>query len=123
MIYIIGTDFIKNEKFSLMSLMKLEHGYNVPVLTDLKGHILWELKETAVFDLKFDKVSGSDEPAVNVYMNSWLKDENAGCPPTWNNLLVLLRQLKLQEVAEGIIAVLSPNRRISLSDLCITAGR
>ena len=101
--------------------MKLEHGWNVPVLSSLKGHKLWRLKDKVVFDPKFDKGSG-DEPAVNLYINSWLEDVNAGYPPTWNNLLVLLQEVGLQDIVQQILAVLSPNNQ-ALSDICIATGK
>ena len=119
----VGIDFIKEEKISLTSLMKLEHGYNVPVLSSLKGDRLWKLKDKAVFDLKFNERNGCDEPAVNLYISSWLEDKDAGCPPTWNNLVVLLREVDLEEIAKNVLAIVASNNLISLSDLRITAGR
>lgn len=98
--------------------MKLERGYNIPVLSNLKGHKLWQLKDKAVFDLKFDKGS-DDEPAVSIYINSWLEDANAGCSPTWNNLLVLFREVGLQDIAQQILAMLSPDNQA----ISITTGR
>ena len=100
--------------------MKLEHGYNIPVLTSLKGHKLRELKDKAVFDLKFDKGNGNDEPAVDLYINSWLEDKNAGCPPTWNNFLVLLKDIKLGALAENILKIISPGS--PMSDFSISPG-
>ena len=119
--YCVGTSFIKDEKFSLTSLLKLEHGCNVPVLSSLEGHKLWRLKDKAVFDLKFGKGSG-DEPAVNIYINSWLEDADAGCPPTWNNLLVLLKEVELQDVAQKVLAMLSSNSHV-LTGIHTAPGR
>ena len=109
----VGENFNIDEKFSITSLLKLEHGFNVPVLSKLEVHKLWRLKDKAVFDLKFGSGSGN-EPAVNIYINSWLEDADAGCPPTWNNLLVLLNELKLQDVAHRVLSVLSSNIQFKL---------
>ena len=99
----------------------MEHGCNVPVLSRLEAYKLWRLKDKAVFDLKFGQGS-EDEPAVNIYMNSWLEDADAGCPPTWNNLLALLNELELQDVARKVLSVLSSNSQV-LDNICITPGR
>ena len=99
----------------------MEHGCSVPVLSKLEANKLWRLKDKAVFDLKFDRSSG-DEPAVNIYINSWLEDADAGCPSTWNNLLVLLKELELQDVAREVLSVLSCNSQV-LDDIYIAPGR
>jgi hypothetical protein len=83
---------------------------------------LWKLKDKAVFDLKFNNGSGC-EPAVNIYINSWLEDEDAGCSPSWNNLLVLLNEVGLQDIAKRMFEVLSPNSQASLCDISIANGR
>jgi hypothetical protein len=120
-VIIIGANFIKDEKFSLMSLMKLEHGLDIPVLTSLSADHLWKLKDKAVFDLKMG--SGYAEPAVDIYINSWLEDEDAGCPPSWNNLLVLLNEVGLQDIAKRMFEVLLPNSQASLCDISFANGK
>ena len=104
-----------------MSLTKLEHGYDIPVLSSLNADHLWKLKDKAVFDLKFNN-GNRYEPAVNIYINSWLEDEDAGCPPSWNNLLVLLGEVGLQDIPEQMIKVLSPKSHASLCDISIANG-
>ena len=112
--------FDKDRTFSLTSLMKLEHGFSIPVLTSLSGDKLWELKNKAVFDLKFNKENGSNDSAVTLYINSWLEDEKASCPSTWNNLLVLLNDMKLGEITKKIIKIVSPDA--TPSDFSINPG-
>ena len=104
-----------------MSLTRLEHGYNIPVLASLSANHLWKLKDKAVFDLKFNEGS-ENEPAVNIYINSWLEDEDPGCPPSWNNLLVLLSEVGLQDIAKRMLEILTLNSQSSLSDISIANG-
>lgn len=103
-----------DEHFSLTAFVKLEHGCDVPILSELRANKLWKLKEKAVFGLMMDK-HRSDEPAVDVYLNSWLEDKNAGCRPTWKNLVMLLEEIGLEGLAKGILEVLSTN--VLLNDL------
>ena len=51
---------------------------------------------------------GTSDPTVNFYIDSWLKesDENAGCRPTWRNLLVILRDIGMEEIAKEICELL-----------------
>ena len=118
---IIGADFNKDEEFSLMSLTRLEHGYNIPVLTSLSANHLWKLKDKAVFDLKFNEGS-KYEPAVNIYINSWLEDADAGCRPFWNNLLALLSEVGLQDIAKRMLEILTLNSQASLCDIGFANG-
>ena len=104
---------ILDQHFSLTSLIKLEYGHRIPLLSQLTSSKLRQLKRKAVFNLKpltgEDKRMGTNYPAVNFYIDSWLKesDENAGCRPTWRNLLVILRDIGMGEVAEKIWELLS----------------
>ena len=115
--------FDQDERFSLTALTKLEHGFNIPVLTKLKACKLWKLKDKAVFDLKIDEERGSYEPALYVYINSWLEDNSAGCCPTWRNLLTLLGEIGLGELAQGILAILSSNSSGSGNNLSMVPGK
>ena len=98
--------FVLDDPFSLMALTKLEYGYNVPVLSQLKPLKLHQLKNRAVFDLKMDKRNGSHDPAVNVYINSWIQDKSASCRPTWRNLYNLFREIGLENIAKEFLGIL-----------------
>jgi hypothetical protein len=106
---------ILDQCFSLAALIKLEYGHKIPLLSQLASSTckLRQLKRKAVFNLKpltdEDKRMGTNDPAVNFYIDSWLKesDENAGCRPTWRNLLVILRDIGMGEIAEKIYELLS----------------
>ena len=50
---------------------------------------------------------GTSDSAVNVYIDSWLQDENAGCRPTWRNFLVILRDIGMREMAREICELFS----------------
>ena len=110
-----------DENFSLTALVKLEYGCGVPILSELRANKLWKLKENAVFDLKMDKCSRIDDPAVDVYIDSWLEDENAGYPPTWKNLVMLLEEIGLEGLAKNILEALSST--VSLNALRSVPGR
>ena len=104
---------ILDQCFSLSALIKLEYGHNIRVLSQLTPSNLRQMKRKAVFNLKplddEEKRMGTSDPTVNIYIESWLKesDENNGCCPTWRNLLVILRDIGMIEVAEKICWLLS----------------
>ena len=91
----------------MSSLTKLEHGYNIPILSELKPLKLKQLKHKAVFDLKIDNDWASYDLAVDMYIKSWLQDERAGCRPTWRNLVVLLGEIGLGEIARRLLNILT----------------
>ena len=76
------------------------------MLSQLEPLKLRQLKHKAVFDLKSldkqGKLNGTRDPAVNLYIDSWLQDTSAGCRPTWRNLLVILGDIGLGEMARKI---------------------
>ena len=104
---------VLDQHFSLAALIKLEYGHNIRVLSQLTSSKLRQLKRKAVFNLKpltdEDKQMDTSDPTVNFYIDSWLNesDENAGCRPTWRNLLVILRDIGMGEIANGICELLS----------------
>ena len=51
-----------------------------------------------------EKQWGTSDPAVKVYVDSWLQDERAGCLPTWRNFLVMLRHVGMREIATEILS-------------------
>ena len=95
-----------DQRFSLLSLIKLEYGHNIRVLSQLESFKLRQLKHKAVFDLKpmneEGKRFGTHDAAVNLYIDSWLQDTSAGCRPTWRNLLAILGDIGLGEMAREI---------------------
>ena len=97
-----------DQHFSLSSLTKLEYGHNIRVLSQLQPLKLRQLKYKAVFDMKpiDNKMWGSHDPAVNSYITSWLQDKDAGCRPTWRNLLAILGEIGLGEIAMEILKLL-----------------
>ena len=64
-----------------------------------------------------EKRMGTSDPAVNLYFDSWLLDESAGCLPTWRNLLVILGDIGMGEMARAI------HKLLSLFPVTITAGK
>lgn len=89
-------------------MIKLEYYHKIQVLSQLTPARLRQLKRRAVFNLKLlndeEKRLGTSDPAVKVYIKSWLQDETAGCPPTWKNFLVILRDVGMGEIATGMLS-------------------
>ena len=99
-------------------MIKLEYCHKIQVLSQLTPARLRQLKRTAIFNLKpfndEEKRRGTNDPAVLIYIDSWLQDESAGCPPTWRNFLMILRNVGMVEIAAGIL---------SKFPIMITAGK
>ena len=94
----------------MSALTKLEYGHRpIRVLSQLQPLKLRQLKRKAVFNMKplDDLAYGSNDAAVGIYIKSWLQDRNAGCCPTWRNLLVILSDIGLEDVAAEILRVIS----------------
>ena len=53
-----------------------------------------------------NKRNGSHDPAVNVYISSWIQDESAGCCPTWRNLYIIFREIGLEKLAREFREIL-----------------
>ena len=93
----------------MVALNKLDLLYSIDLLSQLTPLTLIKLKDKALFHLKIDRLKVSsliDLPAVNVYLQSWLLDQETSCPPTWRNLLTVLNSIGLNEVAEDILKAL-----------------
>ena len=111
-----------DQRFSLASLTKFEYGrHPIHVLSQLQPLKLRQMKRKAVFNMKRldDLLYGSRDAAIALYIKSWLEDESAGCSPTWRNLLVILSDIGLGDVAMEILKVMSE----SCSPMITTAGR
>ena len=115
-----------DQRFSLSALTKFEYGrHPIRVLSQLQPLKLRQMKRKAVFNMKcLDEpdqtlMYGSRDATTALYIKSWLEDDSAGCCPTWRNLLVILSDIGLGEIASEILKV--------ISDACgpkiTTAGR
>ena len=93
----------------MSALTKLEYGHRpIRVLSQLQPLKLRQLKRKAIFNLKplDDLTCGRNDAAVGIYIKCWLEDRNAGCCPTWRNLLVILSDIGLEDVAAEILKVI-----------------
>ena len=97
-------------RISLSSLMKLEKCTEKKVLTELQNSSQKRelLKIKARFSLSSKSIQLPDLYtnllAAVACIKSWIDDKNAALPPTWRNLLCILREADMQlgSVADDI---------------------
>ena len=93
-----------NEVFTSAALTQLEKREGIPVLTELeaKNH-------------KFQAVIRVKQPNLSWAIDKWLTNSVRSCiTPTWRNLLLVLRLINLDHLADNIEAY---SKKHSLSNL------
>lgn len=98
----IVMSFDPDSRISLSSLMKLEKCAEKRVLTELQSSS--QKRELLKIKAQFSPSSKSIQlphlytnlQAAVAYIKSWIDDENAALPPTWRNLLNILREADMQ---------------------------
>ena len=83
--------------FTMASLTQLEAVAKIPVLTELKAN-----------NREFQAVIRVKQPDISWAINEWLTTPVLSCiKPTWKNLLLVLRLIHLDSIADQIVVHLS----------------
>ena len=89
--------FKLENQFDMKALTLLE-GAGIPLMSSL-GDYIWDIQQ-ALHITSFSDVN------LNTLLDSWL-GQFVGIRPTWNNLLMLIRHLHLDDLAHQIDTYLS----------------
>lgn len=99
--------FDPEDRLRVRAIIKLEREADIPVLKELKVPKLRALRKKANFCLlsqqDFERDYDYKTSQTVKYFISWLKDQNPKCtPPTWKNLLTILKDIELSALAVTI---------------------
>ena len=89
--------FNLEDQFDMKALTVME-GAGIPLMSYLSDYI-WDIQQ-ALHITSFSDVN------LNTLLDSWL-GQFVGIRPTWNNLLMLIRHLRLDDLAQQIETYLS----------------